>query len=113
VKKSEKGLNTPDATEKSTKATSPTRAGKNHKNPNKMAAPKKSTAKAKSAVGHGPQVDDMEPIMVKHQAVIPDGLPKKYFSKSTFNTHDIMHAPVEKTLQMLDKILSGERLFTM
>lgn len=44
---------------------------------------------------------------------IPDGLPKKYFFKSTFNTHDIMHSPVEKTILMIDKILSGERLFTM
>jgi hypothetical protein len=44
---------------------------------------------------------------------IPDGLPKKYFFKSTFNTHDIMHSPVEKTIHMIDKILSGERLFTM
>ena len=43
----------------------------------------------------------------------PDGLPTKYWIKSTFNTHDIMHSPVEKTLRMLDKILSGERLFTM
>lgn len=43
----------------------------------------------------------------------PDGLPSKYWIKSTFNTHDIMHSPVEKTLRMLDKILSGERLFTM
>lgn len=44
---------------------------------------------------------------------IPDGLPQKYFGKSTFNTHDIMHSPVEKTINMIDKILSGERLFTM
>jgi len=44
---------------------------------------------------------------------VPDGLPKKYFLKSTFNTHDIMHSPVEKTLKMLDEILSGDRLFTM
>jgi hypothetical protein len=43
----------------------------------------------------------------------PDGLPTKYWIKSTFNTSDIMHSPVEKTLRMLDKILSGERLFTM
>lgn len=43
----------------------------------------------------------------------PEGLPQKYFLKSTFNTHDIMHSPVEKTLKMLDKILTGERLFTM
>jgi len=34
-------------------------------------------------------------------------------SKSTFNTHDLMHAPVEKTLKMLEKIISGERYFTM
>lgn len=43
----------------------------------------------------------------------PEGLPPKYLKKSTFNTHDIMHSPVEKTLKMLDKILTGERLFTM
>lgn len=33
--------------------------------------------------------------------------------RSTFNTTDIMHSPVEKTLKMLEKIISGERLFTM
>jgi len=33
--------------------------------------------------------------------------------KGTFNTHDIMHSPVEKTIRMLEKIISGERLFTM
>ena len=44
---------------------------------------------------------------------VPEGLPRKYLLKSTFNTHDIMHSPVEKTLKMIDKILSGERLFTM
>ncbi|MEK6945304.1 MAG: hypothetical protein AABW63_00755 [Nanoarchaeota archaeon] len=33
--------------------------------------------------------------------------------RSTFNTADIMHSPVEKTLKMLEKIISGERLFTM
>jgi len=33
--------------------------------------------------------------------------------RSTFNTSDIMHAPVEKTLKILEKIISGERLFTM
>lgn len=31
----------------------------------------------------------------------------------TFNTGDIMHAPVEKTLKMLEKIIKGERMFTM
>jgi len=49
----------------------------------------------------------------KKPTEIPDGLPTKYFIKSTFNTHDIMHSPVEKTILMIDKILSGERLFTM
>ncbi len=34
-------------------------------------------------------------------------------AKGTLNTHDLMHAPVEKTLKMLEKIISGERYFTM
>ena len=33
--------------------------------------------------------------------------------RSTFNTGDIMHSPVEKTIKMLEKIIRGERLFTM
>lgn len=33
--------------------------------------------------------------------------------KTTFNTSDIMHSPVEKTVQILEKIIKGERLFTM
>ncbi len=33
--------------------------------------------------------------------------------RTTFNTADIMHAPVEKTLKMLEKIIKGERMFTM
>ena len=33
--------------------------------------------------------------------------------RSTFNTADLMHSPVEKTLRMLEKIINGERLFTM
>jgi hypothetical protein len=33
--------------------------------------------------------------------------------RSTFNTADLMHSPVEKTLKMLEKIINGERLFTM
>ncbi|PWB69212.1 hypothetical protein C3F09_10505 [candidate division GN15 bacterium] len=33
--------------------------------------------------------------------------------RSTFNTADIMHSPVEKTLKMLDQIIKGKRLFTM
>ncbi len=44
---------------------------------------------------------------------VPDGLPTKYFIKSTFNTRDIMSSPVEKTISMINEILSGERLFTM
>ena len=33
--------------------------------------------------------------------------------RSTFNTADLMHAPVEKSIKMLEKILKGERMFTM
>ena len=33
--------------------------------------------------------------------------------RSTYNTTDIMHAPVEKTLRILEKIIRGERFFTM
>ncbi|MBU0984273.1 MAG: hypothetical protein KKA42_10420 [candidate division Zixibacteria bacterium] len=33
--------------------------------------------------------------------------------RTTFNTADLMHAPVEKTLKMLEKIIRGERMFTM
>jgi hypothetical protein len=33
--------------------------------------------------------------------------------RNTFNTSDIMHAPVEKTIKILEKIISGERFFTM
>ena len=33
--------------------------------------------------------------------------------RQTFNTNDLMHSPVEKTLKMLEKIINGERLFTM
>jgi hypothetical protein len=56
----------------------------------------------------------VEQIVVQHKPLeVPEGLPRKYLLKSTFNTHDIMHSPVEKTLKMIDKILTGERLFTM
>ncbi|MEK7181174.1 MAG: hypothetical protein AAB738_02455, partial [Patescibacteria group bacterium] len=44
------------------------------------------------------------PVIVRHTDNNPDDPPPRLFSKSTFNTHDIMHAPVEKTIQMLDKI---------
>jgi hypothetical protein len=33
--------------------------------------------------------------------------------RSTFNTTDLMHSPVEKTIRMLEQIIKGERLFTM
>ena len=33
--------------------------------------------------------------------------------RSTYNSSDIMHAPVEKTVKILQKIIKGERLFTM
>lgn len=33
--------------------------------------------------------------------------------RATFNTADIMHSPVEKTIQILEKIIKGERFFTM
>ena len=33
--------------------------------------------------------------------------------RMTFNTADLMHSPVEKTIKMLEKIINGERLFTM
>jgi hypothetical protein len=33
--------------------------------------------------------------------------------RNTFNTSDIMHSPVEKTIRILEKIINGERFFTM
>ncbi len=33
--------------------------------------------------------------------------------RTTFNTSDIMHSPVEKTIRILEKIIKGERFFTM
>ena len=33
--------------------------------------------------------------------------------RTTFNTTDLMHAPVEKTIRILEKIIKGERFFTM
>jgi hypothetical protein len=33
--------------------------------------------------------------------------------RQTYNTADIMHSPVEKTIQILEKIIKGERFFTM
>lgn len=73
----------------------------------------KSRAKA-GAARKASRVEEPAKIAVKHEPVeVPEGLPAKFLSKSTFNTYDIMHSPVEKTLAMIDKILSGERFFTM
>jgi hypothetical protein len=33
--------------------------------------------------------------------------------RTTYNTHDLMHAPAEKTLKILQKIIAGEKTFTM
>lgn len=33
--------------------------------------------------------------------------------RNTYNTNDLMHSPVEKTIRMLEKIIKGERFFTM
>jgi len=34
-------------------------------------------------------------------------------ARMTFNTCDLMSSPVEKAIKMLEKIIAGERLFTM
>jgi hypothetical protein len=85
------------------------------KQPKSLPTKKKSVSAGGAKVEPAPTANggEVKPVVVKHSIVVPEGLPKKYFLKSTFNTHDIMHAPVEKTLKMLDKILAGERLFTM
>ncbi|MBI5869204.1 MAG: hypothetical protein HZB43_13105 [candidate division Zixibacteria bacterium] len=67
----------------------------------------------KAAKGPQKKAPKLEPVVIKHTGSSPDEPPRRSIFKSTFNTHDIMHAPVEKTIQMLDKILAGERLFTM
>ncbi len=41
------------------------------------------------------------------------GLLQREVVRSTFNTSDIMHAPAEKAARILNKIINGERLFTM
>jgi hypothetical protein len=33
--------------------------------------------------------------------------------RTTFNTSDLMHAPAEKTVRMLEQIIKGDRFFTM
>lgn len=54
-----------------------------------------------------------------HKKKLRAGRGKSNFSaprevvRSTFNTADIMHSPVEKTVRMLEKIIRGDRLFTM
>jgi hypothetical protein len=68
---------------------------------------------AKAPEGNQKKVLIEDPIIVHHLNSPSDEPPRRSIFKSTFNTSDIMHAPVEKTIQMLDKILAGERLFTM
>ena len=86
---------------------------KNEAKTSVKAAKARAKKTAKTSAKSLQEPPDIQPIHVQHEDVDPEGLPKKYFLKSTFNTQDIMHAPVEKTLKMLDKILAGERLFTM
>jgi len=56
---------------------------------------------------------------LKHKKKVRGGRGKSGFSaprevvRTTFNSSDIMHAPVEKAARILDKIIKGERLFTM
>ncbi len=56
---------------------------------------------------------------LKHKKKARGGRGKSSFScqrevvRTTFNSSDIMHAPAEKAIRILDKIIKGERLFTM
>lgn len=99
-------------TRQARKATPPSKSapakGRGTKDP-KKSGNKANRDKTRKAV----KVSAVAPVVIREVKEPPEGLPKKYFLKSTFNTHDIMHSPVEKTLKMLDKILQGERLFTM
>ena len=38
---------------------------------------------------------------------------KRDITRMTYNTHDIMHSPAEKVWKMLEKIVAGEKGFTM
>ncbi len=38
---------------------------------------------------------------------------KRDMIKMTYNTHDLMYSPAEKTIKMLQEIISGEKMFTM
>ena len=92
---------------KGTKARRAT-ASKKAKPKFKSVAKTKSALNAKAAKITSSKTKKTEPPKEKVQVVIP-----KLDYKGTFNTHDIMHAPVEKTIKMLEKIIAGERLFTM
>lgn len=48
-----------------------------------------------------------------HNKKKPKDLAPREPVKSTFNASDLMHAPMGKTDKMIDKIIKGERLFTM
>jgi len=41
------------------------------------------------------------------------GNAKREVIRTTFNASELQSAPVEKTIRMLEKIINGERLFTM
>ncbi len=96
--------NTPIKGTKARRAT----ANKKAKAKNAAKTKAKSALDAKAAKITNSKTKKTEPPKEKVQVVIP-----KLAYKGTFNTHDIMHAPVEKTIKMLEKIIAGERLFTM
>ena len=112
-KKSKRKTNSP-----APKANTSIKGAKAHRaTTNKKAKPKaksipktkaKSALNTKTAKTTSNKIKKTEPPKEKVQVVIP-----KLDYKGTFNTHDIMHAPVEKTIKMLEKIIAGERLFTM
>ena len=101
------------ASQSKKKASVPTAKSGKAKNGTPGVPKVESRAKA-GAARKATRIEAPAKIVVKHGPVeVPEGLPVKFLSKSTFNTYDIMHSPVEKTLAMIDKILSGERFFTM
>lgn len=38
---------------------------------------------------------------------------ERFVTHDVYNAHDLMHSPAEKTLKMLQKIIAGERAFTV
>jgi hypothetical protein len=110
-KKTKRKTNSPAAKANTPiKGTKARRATANEKAKAKSVAKSKakSALNTKTAKTSSNKIKKTEPPKEKIQVVIP-----KLAYKGTFNTHDIMHAPVEKTIKMLEKIIAGERLFTM